>query len=332
MFILNSEITINNITFKGVIELEISTSWELLTDTCKIAVPDRFTKDNKNITVGDDGFFKRGDAITVKLGYDQTLNTYFEGYISKITVDHVIRLECEDLVYLLKQNSVTKSYESVNLTTLIKDIAPDVESQVESAELGQLRLTNVTPAQILNELKKTYGLISFVRDNKLRVGLAYYPAEANTSTFDFERNIIENNLEYLKEDDVKIKVLARSILDDNTKIEVEAGDPDGATRTYVVYNVKDQAELKKLAEEQITRFKFTGYKGNFTTFLEPQVKHGDNVNIISRQYPERNGQYKVKSVNTTFGDGGGRQVIELDFLEANINVKYVGNNPQITVL
>ena len=44
----------------------------------------------------------------------------------------------------------------------------------------------------------------------------------------------------------------------------------------------------------------------------PRVKHGDVVELIDSQVPDRNGKYYVKRVSTSFGMEGGRKTIELD--------------------
>jgi hypothetical protein len=72
-------------------------------------------------------------------------------------------------------------------------------------------------------------------------------------------------------------------------------------------------ELGALAFEQLKKYYYNGFKGTFTTFGIPFVKFGDNVKLIDRKLPERNGLYKVKSIKYSGGIGGIRQQIELDF-------------------
>jgi len=73
------------------------------------------------------------------------------------------------------------------------------------------------------------------------------------------------------------------------------------------------AELSNLANEALSKLKYEGFRGSFTTFLEPQVKHGDVIAIQDDVIPDRNGKYLVRKVVTKFGvDIGGRQIITLD--------------------
>ena len=113
MLRLYSKITINGTTFRGVVQVDIESTWKTLTDTCTIQIPNNFTREGRNITVGDDGFFKRGDAVEVELGYYPNIVTEFKGYIRKIIIDNVIKIEAEDESYLLKQKTVTFSDKEV---------------------------------------------------------------------------------------------------------------------------------------------------------------------------------------------------------------------------
>ena len=57
------------------------------------------------------------------------------------------------------------------------------------------------------------------------------------------------------------------------------------------------------------------------TFGIPYVRHGDNVDILDAIIPERNGRYKVKSVQYSGGVIGLRQEIELDYLITRLDAK-----------
>jgi hypothetical protein len=48
-----------------------------------------------------------------------------------------------------------------------------------------------------------------------------------------------------------------------------------------------------------------------TVFGTPVVRHGDRVQIVDRTIPDRNGLYIAQKVETIFGLGGYRQIIEL---------------------
>lgn len=317
---LNSRISIyvqngDPIVLDFVNEIEIESSWKNLTDTATITIPKKIIKDGESIFAGSNALIKKGDGITIELGYYPNLKTYFTGWITKVENDSPVVIHCDDDMYLLKQKSITKSWKSVDLDTLVSGITSGsgyfIEYQTPDADLGSFRITNATGCQVLQEIKKTYLLDAFFIDEKLFVGLQYVPEKSTQHELTFEKNIIEHGLEYQNADDTKIKLKVVSMLPNNKKYEIEVGDGDGETRTAYFYNITSQSELKKIGERELPKFKFTGYRGEFTTFGEPQLKHGDTVKLTSLKFPERDGEYFIDTVKTTFGQSGFRQNVEM---------------------
>ena len=166
--------------------------------------------------------------------------------------------------------------------------------------------------------------------------------------FGFQENIISDDLEYRRLDDIRIGVKAFSV----NEVELETtrkdgkkkkkkkrisvfvtkdlkGNPiianeetfEGEKRTLYLWNIKSENELFKQAAANLNRYYYEGFYGSFTTFGLPFVKHGDNAVIRDNILPERNGTYKIKSVKYTFGQSGFRQEIELDIrVDANQSV------------
>ena len=311
---LYSKISIGDFEFTYVTEVEISSSWKDLTDKCSITLPKQLTKDGESIINPDNGtaIFKKGDAVKVELGYFPDSEVYFTGYVSKVIPSSPIVIECEDEMFLLKQETKTRSWKDVDLETIVSDIAPNVKSEVVDAKLGDLRLKGVTPAQVLAEIKKVYKLDAYFRDETLYVGLRYQ-AELQTEhdiVIEYDVPLGDHSLEWVNESDVKIKVKAISMMPDNTKVEIEVGDPDGEQRTAYFYNIAAK-DLKTLAEAEIPKFRFTGFRGGFVTFGNKRIYHGDIINLESYKYPDLKGAYVVDKVNTSFGQGGFRQSVEL---------------------
>jgi hypothetical protein len=107
-----------------------------------------------------------------------------------------------------------------------------------------------------------------------------------------------------------LKAKAISWQADNTKIEVEVGDPDGEQRTLHFYGLnKEQLEIRAKAE--LEKYKYTGYYGNFTTFGEPAIEKGDVVSFIGNKY-HPDGKYLCKELKIKFGTAGYRQAITPD--------------------
>lgn len=330
-----SKIDGTEIVFDFVNEVEIETSYENLTDTAKITIPRKLNFDGKPIAVGVDSIFKRGDSVKIELGYFPDLRTVFEGYVSKVNPKTPIVLECEDKMFILKNTNVTypKKYSvittgkkgkklkrpkvisaNITLINLLDNIIPeDIEYKcLLDVNIGSFRANDVSVARVLDVLKSDYGFYSYFVNGILNVGLAADASDTQTIEYKFEEQIIDDtSLDYQREDDIRVRVKAVSLnSSDNSKIEVEVGDDDGALKTYHTQNA-DEPALRKFAELSLKESKYEGFRGSFTTFGEPYVRHGDTAKLISDKFPEKNGLYEVVSVKRIFGMDGYKQDIEL---------------------
>lgn len=323
MLSLVNNITIANQSFSYVTEVEIESSWEMLTDTARMTVPRklRFVKNGqviRDIISGTNPLFKRGDAVSMNMGYTGQTAQRFQGYISNISPQNPLVFDFQDAMYLLKQKTIKSYSESgLTLTQLLTDIVEDVPVNItQEFTIGKYVIESATVAQVLDHLNKNYGVTSYIRNGQLYSGLAYQLKDVNQikiTDIDMEKFVIDDSsLVYKRSDDERIKIRAISINPDNTRTEVEVGDSDGGVRTQYFYDVS-QADLRRYAEERLEKFKYTGYSGSFETFINPIVRHGEAVRLTSVKRPDANGIYLVKRVITRSGaEIGGRQVIELD--------------------
>lgn len=348
--------------FDFVNEIEIRSSWEIMTDTAHVVLPKKLYFKNKQgqsvtfegknlISVNNDvPTIQRGDKIKIELGYlypsdngkgyTTEMNTEFEGFISKVRDDYPLELTCEDNMWLLKQTKIeNKLYlgSQYTMETMLKDVVAQVNKKhgtnltvnVDNvkSKIGDFRTEfNPTAAQILDDLKRHYSMICYFRGDELRVGiLKYYPSERREHVFHFQKNIIDDQLDYCRKDDVRIgvKIVGKTVvvtdkLNKNgsfkTKektIEGFAGDKDGEIRTLHFYE-NDEDELQKIAEKMLPKLKFEGYRGNLTTFGLPSVRHGDSAMLID-EILGRDGEYLVKGTTKKVTmNGGFRQVLDID--------------------
>lgn len=309
---LTCNIRIGNYTFDHVVDIVISTSIDQLTDTCTIEVPRKISWQGKTIALGEDGMIRTGNRVTVKTGYDGNLQTVFKGYLKHIKPGVRVKLTCENEMYSLKQGSLKKTYKSVDLATLLAGILPaGIAYHPLNMDLGQILISNMSPAKVLEQLKSDFGLMAYFIDETLYVGFSYWPEIATTHNLAFKQNIIDDSgLEFIREEDVKIKVKAVSIQKNNTRIEKEIGDEDGDLRTLYFYDVPE-ASLESVAREEMQKLKYTGLQGSLRIFGEPYIVKGDVVDITDPDYPEKDGNYLVKGVEYRFGTQGYRQKIDL---------------------
>lgn len=328
MLVLTSDITIGNANFNFVNDIEIVSSWENLTDTARIVLPNNVRPKDRNgevsydITAGDNSLWKRGQPVELNLGYDGNNANIFSGVITKITPRKPLEFLCEDKMFILKQTTIDKfSKSGVTLKSLLSEIMPlaNIGFETENITLGKFIISKASIAEVLDYLRKKFGLYSyFLPNGNLYVGFAYRIASIDEiatgqlTEFEFQKNIIDDsNLEYTRDDDVNLKVTAINIKPNNTRKSITVGDSLGENRVLHFYDVTD-GELKRLATEALEKLKYEGFLGSFLTFLQPTVRQGNAVKMIDPLIPDRNGVYLVRKVVTRFGMGGGRQEITLD--------------------
>lgn len=325
----------DSITFNFCNSIETDESYENLTDTAKIILPYKLSMKGLNVFAGTDPIFKRGDKVSISTGYYPNLVNIFNGYVKNISSNVPVEVECEDEMYILKQ--YTLNYpdkkgdlflglkegfkirpkvikDNLTLRELLNNIIPDAVSlgEIADTEIGSFRISNSSPAMVLDKIKSDLGLYSYFKDGKLNVGFANNAASTNEATLEMEKQVINSeDLDYQIKEDIKIRVKAVSIMPDNSKIEVVVGDENGEQHSIHTSNL-NKAALTKYAQKWADEAKYTGFKGDLETFGEPYLRHGDRVKIISKRYPEKNGTYLIKRVKRKLSaDVGVRQIFTL---------------------
>jgi len=238
---------------------------------------------------------------------------------------------------------------------------PFTVNDLTSTTFGAFRTQNETVCEVLARLRKDYHLESYFRGTELRCGAVVYVEQDaindGPKVFRFQYDILDNyELDYKRKDDINLSCIAYSVnsvgqasttKSGKTKtrqqrLEVLVSYQNGAfvrtvkpsgqaadyapntageRRTFFFNNVTDVVALGNLAEAQLSKYFYTGFRGHFTTFGIPLVKVGDNIDILDRKLPEKNGRYKCKSVEYSGGEGGLRQKISLDYLITRLDAK-----------
>ena len=306
MKLVNTYITIGNLEFDFVNSIEVDSSWMDLTDTCELKLPSNL-KLNKN-TLKD--LIKKGDQVLVQVGYDNALQTVFEGYLTDIKPSTPIELRCEDLMWKIKQTRVNRNFPGGKLIDFLQEVLPGIEIDSFDIEISSFRASNISGAKLLDSIKGEFGLQCFIRNNQLVVGKRYDPDNASEHVFKIDFNMVSDDLEYRAKEDVRLLVKAISNNEDGTKTEIELGDPDGDQNTLNFYNLSKE-ELRKLATRELDRLKYDGWRGSFVAFGEPIVKHGDIATLIHEDQSDKTGQYYIDGAVTSSGVNGLRQTIKL---------------------
>ena len=331
----------------------------------------------RNIIFGDTPpIIQRGDKVTVELGYiwfDGTkdvheLNKEFEGYVVRVFTDTPVRIECEDSMFLLKQLTPKAKIYPQSQYDIEKIVAEMVSTtktnnkkhqaeidklsvrQSIKTKIGDFYSENETISQVLARIRKDTNGNSYFRGKELRCSsIVYYPEDQKDVyngkerdrvwVFDFNRNVINNSLEYKLKEDINLHIKAISInkveLNTTTKKgkpkkvdkRLECIVPDNnylsgsETITRHFFDIQTIEELKKRATQMLNRVWFTGLRGSFETFGLPSVRHGDIAKMESLRLKEQNGYYLIKGVTKTFGVDGYRQKIDLDIKLTSIDDK-----------
>lgn len=336
MLRLSSLIQIGSQEFDFTNNIQAEESWEDFTDLCSIVIPNKFRYKDKpiinNKTPAGDSVFKRGDAVKIFVGYFPNRELVYQGFVSRVIPDAPLTIECQDAMWKLKQTNFKISFEKRLLADLLDEITKDkdgariIEFEAIDTALGQFRINQASAVQILEEIKSKYSIFSYVEDGILKVGLPHLETvdDARKHNFNFQKNVIGSDLEYLRADDVNIAIKLVNLTKDNKKVEryvlfdlngnitvVNDKPNDYELRTLHFYETST-ADMIEAGKRKLPDLIYEGYRGSFTTFGEPVVKHGDVVVLKDNRYPERDGEYFARRVTRMFGMDGYRQVIELD--------------------
>ena len=275
---------------KRVGSVRIEGGWDMLTDTATITLPRNVSAFNRDD--GIKGLFRRGDKVTIDLGYDNVNNTEFIGYLTEIGSDIPVSLKCEDSMWLLKQVPVNLVY-SGTLSGLLQKILPEgMEYEAADIKLQSLKLAKTTVSKVLSWLKDNYGIYSYFKGEKLISGKVYLD-DTETVKLDFNRNIKTSNLKYVRADELSLKVTCTSIRPDASNVSVTVGDSEGDESKFEYWGNHTEAELKEIANLMLEKLKIDGYTGDLTTWGVPFIQHGMIIDLFSQEYPERDGQHYV---------------------------------------
>ncbi|PKP26197.1 MAG: hypothetical protein CVU03_05020 [Bacteroidetes bacterium HGW-Bacteroidetes-2] len=291
-------------------EVRIRSSFKYLTDTATITMARRVKLFDKQ-RVRE--VFRAGDPVKIELGYNYDYITEFEGYIARVS-DHIpIIIECEDEMWKLKQLPVHISKETVMLDSFLKEIAPGYEVDADTIAIGSVRFVNSTVAQVLDEIKSKFGLYSYMKGKMLVTG-KYYADDTDEPyvPVHLERDVATNNLSFRHANDLRVQIKAISTLSSGQKLDVTVGDEGGEVRQLTYFNIGDTATLKRLAEEDLQKYRVDRFDGSIAMFGRPYVRHGLKVALESGIYPERNGRYYVEATDVgVFANAQYRRIVTL---------------------
>ena len=308
------------------------------------------------------------------------------GWISNVKSDNLIELEFEDHMWILKQipmdNYVFKAGEDIRnhlqdvinagllarnnqykfeISTTDNDILAFGTQEDSITFDGPIIATeHETIGQFLARIKKDLFIkVFFVEDTlgSIKLYVTYFPYNYKTTdkydssgNFQFQNNIISNDLIYKRKDDIRLSAVASNhILEENgtnkdgtkkmkkTRIEVlvelnkggtgqnddvivtpikkgetPATNQEGERRTFTFLNAKTEKDLEQLAKAQLLLYYNNGFSGKFTTFGTPHIKHGQIVTLSNKLSVDNQGNIGVDTTSQNIKISNGQQLSDVN--------------------
>ena len=319
MFLLTCHITIGSASFKAVNNVVIKRSTRMCNATATIKVPvtavlKQEGKEPTKIETAQN--INVGDPVTIKLGYDGNLKEEFKGFVKRLNYTVPLEIECEDWYWNLRYTTLKKSYPETTVKQLLNDVLSGTGASVHPSSidlsLKNTVINNKTGAWVLEKLKSDYGLtVFFTIDGKCFAGKAY-EVKGKTVKYRLRWNVLkDDDLKFFRVEDYKLKIEAKTYDRDGAKLEAYVGADGGEIKTLWFYNVTDKAQLQTLAEQELQRYSFDGYRGKIETFLVPFAEPCMIAELEDPLYNQRSGNYCIESTEVLFGTGGARRKVEL---------------------
>ena len=311
MYRLNWDITIGSYKVKTLTEVKIITSVLNLSDTATIEMPGQYLNTWRKI----EDKIHVGDAVTIRLGYDNDLETEFTGYLKRISRDNnSLKLECEDALWLTNKAVADKEYKTVTLKALLTEILAQVDQEMTvecdyDFTYEKMVVFKSTALDVLKKVHEDTKANIWFEGKTLHVHPVYQTQAGDKPViYDTEVNVQSNELKWKEQSDRKILI---EVAYTNAKGEIskqQYGVSGGEKVTRYV-EASNENDLKRAAENEYNLWNFSGYEGSLTGWLVPIVKAGGSVRLRDKERPE--GVYYVTGVEIEFGRNGAKRKVTL---------------------
>lgn len=317
MFRISYNITIGKYRYPQVAGVVTERSMDSLTATCDITLPKRISFNGTEASQ----LIQKDDPVTVEAGYDDNNNVLFTGYVRSVKTGVPLVVHCEDEMYKIKQVTVkTRTYPSLTLKALLDEYLPlSIDYEINDVNLGEFRVSgDPSLAKVLDTIKSEYALNFFFRNGNLYGTLPgtmlLQQSISRMKVIDFSKYIKEDRLVYEPVDDVKLIIKVKTILPDNTKLEVQEPEDatDGEVHTFLALDKTTEQELRAYAKELLLKYKPGDLKGNIVLYGRPYIEVGDFIKLLDSENENRNGKIcEVRKITYKLGDAYLEQDIEI---------------------
>lgn len=301
--------------------VNVKRSVEQLTDTAIIDIPGTLYNKAVNTTnVKLDSVEKhiqRGDRVVIKLGYNNTLYTEFDGYLEHIENENDrLRLHCEDAVFLYRQPLPDTQHKNITVEALLQRIIatlgiPHSVNCSYQVTYDRFVVKGNTGYDILKKIQEELKPNVYVKNNMLHVHPQYTEIFGEAS-YHFAVNIEKSNLKYKDAEQRKILVEVQGKDADGKVIKVEEGTPGGDRFSLNISGISNPMQLRTIAQQTLlNKGGYTGYEGSFTGWLIPYCDTAYKVHITDNDYEYKNGTYYVTAVEVNFSEKGAERIVTL---------------------
>lgn len=311
MYLLNWHITIGKYRVQTLKSVKITTSVLNLSDIATIEMPGQYLNTWKRI----EDKVNVGDVVTIKLGYDDNLETEFNGYLKRISRDNnSLILECEDALFLLNKSVVDKEYKSMNIKEILTDVLSQVDENLKiecdyDYTFDKMVVFKQKALDVLKKIHEETKANIWFEDKTLHIHPVYAERSGEKAEiFDTRVNIQSNELKWIDKGDKKVEIEVIYNKPDGTPKKEKFGSSGGEKVTKYI-NSSSEADMKLAAESEYNLWNYSGFEGNFTGWLIPVVRAGGSVSLRDVDKPE--GKYYVTGVEIEFGQSGAKRKMTL---------------------
>ena len=338
MFALRSNITIGQFVGVKPHSVKVSKSIHQYCDRAVITVPitARIVRAGVVITQSAETAktITEGMKVSIKLGYNNTYNDEFEGFVARVNFTTPCEIECEGYSYQLRKQTYLKTFKNTTLLAVLQflvigtDIVVDINN-IPNFPIDKIIFGNDSGTECLEKIIKLsdHNIKIYFTKNVIFAGLVGLPVKATTK-YQLGWNVIKDGqlkqrlaanqdvtVHYINEqkDGTKTMVTSgnKSKLVSNVITTTGSAGETGEVKVKKTRFTSNTGALQMLASSELQKLSYDGYEGKITAFLLPYCEPGYESAIDDQKYVERSGNYFTEATEVTYNKGGARRIVDI---------------------
>ena len=338
MFALRSDITIGQFVGVKPHSVKVNKSIHQYCDRALITIPitARIVRAGVVITQSAETAktITEGMKVSIKLGYNNTYNDEFEGFVARVNLTTPCEIECEGYSYQLRKQTYLKTFKNTTLLAVLQflvigtDIVVDTQN-IPHFPIDKIAFSNNSGTECLELIKKkSENTISiYFTKNIIFAGLVGLPVKATTK-YQLGWNVIKDGqlkqrlaanqdvtVHFINEQKDGTKKLVtsgnKSKLVSNVITTTGSAGEKGEVKVIKTHWTSDSTSLQMQADAKHQQLSYDGYEGKITAFLLPYCEPGYKSVIDDQKYVERSGNYFTEATEVTYNKGGARRIVDI---------------------